>query len=209
MIYQARTFESAGFFCAIFALAMKQNRDFRSIEYLKYGIRKQLECYRALSTIRIFEVLAPYAPVLVGTFPLGIEVEGSDLDIVCQAHDLLEFRNLMEKEFSRLSDFSVKISGEKDVLTCNFMAEGFPVEVYASARDPLLGNGYRHMRIEYRLLDLLGYTFKEEIIALKKAGIKTEPAFAQLLGLEGDPYRAVLALEDWPDDRLKSLYKVK
>lgn len=188
---------------------MKQNRDFRSIGYLEYGTGKQKECFRALSSLRIFEILAPYAPVLAGTFPLGIEVEGSDLDIVCQTDDLLEFRNLMEKEFGRLSDFSVKISGEKDVLTCNFMAENFPVEVYASAQDPLLGNGYRHMWVEYRLLDLLGDTFKEEIIALKKAGIKTEPAFARVLGLDGDPYRAVLALENWPDDRLKSLYKVK
>lgn len=190
-------------------MTMKQNRDFRSIKYLKHGTGKQQECYRALSSLRIFEILAPYAPVLAGTFPLGIEVEGSDLDIVCQTDDLLEFRNLMEKEFSRLSDFSVKISGEKDVLTCNFMAENFPVEVYASAQDPLLGNGYRHMRIEYRLLDLLGDTFREEIIALKSAGMKTEPAFARVLGLGGDPYRAVLALEDCPDDRLKSLYKVK
>ncbi len=188
---------------------MKQNRDFRSIGYLEYGTGKQRECYRALSSIRIFEVLAPYAPVLVGTFPLGIEVEGSDLDIVCQADNLLEFRHLLEKEYGRFSDFSIKISGENDVLTCNFVTEGFPAEVYASAQDPLQGNGYRHMRIEHRLLDLLGDTFKEEIIALKKAGIKTEPAFARVLGLDGDPYRAVLALENWPDDRLKSLYKVK
>lgn len=188
---------------------MKQNKDFRTIEYLKSGTWKQQECYRALSSLRVFEILAPYAPVLVGTFPLGIEVEGSDLDIVCQADDLLGLRSLLEKEFGRLSDFSVKISGGNDVLTCNFMVEGFPVEVYASAQNPLQGNGYRHMRIEFRLLDLLGDAFKEEIITLKRAGVKTEPAFARVLGLEGDPYRAVLALEDWTDDRLKSLYKVK
>ena len=183
--------------------------DFLSIEYLKRGSLKQQECYRVLSSIRIFDILAPYAPVLVGTFPLEIEVEGSDLDIVCRAEDLLEFRCLLEKEFGRFPDFSVKISEEKDVLTCNFVAEDFPVEVYASAQDPLQGNGYRHMRIEYRLLDLLGGVFREEIIALKRAGAKTEPAFARVLGVAGDPYRAVLALENWPNDRLKSLYNAK
>ncbi len=30
--------------------------------------------------------------------------------------------------------------------------------------------------------------FRQEIIALKKQGYKTEPAFAMALGLKGDPY---------------------
>lgn len=188
---------------------MKQDRHFHSIEYLKCGSLKQQECCRVLSSIRIFDILAPYVPLLVGTFPLEIEVEGSDLDIVCRADDLLEFRHLVEKEFGDFSGFSVKISGGSDVLTCNFRAGGFPVEIYASAQSPLLGNGYRHMRVEYRLLSLFGESFRDKIIAFKKAGMKTEPAFARVLELEGDPYRAVLMLEGLPDDRLKSLYKMK
>jgi hypothetical protein len=40
-----------------------------------------------------------------------------------------------------------------------------------------------------------GETFRQEIIRLKQAGYKTEPAFALLLGLDDhDPYAALLAL---------------
>ena len=180
--------------------------DFLSIEYLKRGSLKQQECYQALSSIRIFEILAPYAPILAGTFPLGIEVEGSDLDIVCRADDLLEFRAVLEKHFGGFSGFSVKYSGTNEVLTCDFRTGGFPVEIYASAQDPLDGNGYRHMRVEHRLLELFGESFRGKIIALKRTGVKTEPAFARVLGLDGDPYRAVLMLEGLADDRLKELY---
>ena len=38
----------------------------------------------------------------------------------------------------------------------------------------------------------MGPAFKEQIRGLKRNGLKTEPAFAKLLGLNGDPYRAVL-----------------
>lgn len=45
---------------------------------------------------------------------------------------------------------------------------------------------------EYTILLEKGEEFRKQIIALKLRGIKTEPAFADLLGLEGDPYKAIL-----------------
>ncbi|WP_313894448.1 DUF4269 domain-containing protein [Psychrobacillus sp.] len=35
-------------------------------------------------------------------------------------------------------------------------------------------------------------SFKEEVIILKEQGVKIEPAFCTLFGLEGDPYEALL-----------------
>jgi hypothetical protein len=35
--------------------------------------------------------LAPFAPTLVGTYPLGLQIEGSDLDIACTCDDLGAF----------------------------------------------------------------------------------------------------------------------
>ena len=52
--------------------------------------------------------------------------------------------------------------------------------------------GYLHMVIEYKILLQKGESFRQQVIALKQSGLKTEPAFAQLLGLPGNPYTALL-----------------
>lgn len=57
------------------------------------------------------------------------------------------------------------------------------------------------MLIENEILKQNGLQFKKDIVSLKLKGFKTEPAFAKLLGLKGNPYLALLALES---DYLKS-----
>jgi hypothetical protein len=52
---------------------------------------------------------------------------------------------------------------------------------------------YRHMVVEWNILAANDDNFRGEIIRLKKSGMKTEPAFAQLLQLDGDPYQALLS----------------
>jgi len=79
------------------------------------------------------------------------------------------------------------------------------IEIYASKNHSEKTNGYRHMVIEARLIEILGKDFKNEIIALKKRGLKTEPAFAKQLGLKGNPYESLLELEEYYDDDLKNL----
>ena len=64
---------------------------------------------------------------------------------------------------------------------------------------------YRHMVVEARLLELGGEPLQSAIIALKRSGLKTEPAFARCLGIHGDPYLALLALEALDDEALLRL----
>jgi hypothetical protein len=63
------------------------------------------------------------------------------------------------------------------------------------------------MIVEARLLAIFGPDFQSGIVALKERGIKTEPAFALALGLDGDPYRAVLELEEHTDYQLTALIR--
>ena len=51
------------------------------------------------------------------------------------------------------------------------------------------------MLAEYKILNNKGLEFKNEIKELKAKGIKTEPAFAKLLGLKGDPYLELLKVK--------------
>ncbi|MDP4097618.1 DUF4269 domain-containing protein [Paenibacillus sp. P96] len=41
------------------------------------------------------------------------------------------------------------------------------------------------------------------IRSMKRDGFKTEPAFAALLGLQGDPYEELLRMYSWSDEQLR------
>lgn len=145
---------------------------------------------------RLFRDLAPYSPTLVGTFPLGLQVEGSDIDIACSG-PLAEIGAALEP-------YAVaRISG--DTLVAAFAYDDLPIEVFAQSTPIHTQAGFRHMIVEGRLLALGGSVLRERVLAAKRAGTKTEPAFAELLGLPGDPYAALLALETATYDQLREL----
>jgi hypothetical protein len=148
----------------------------------------------------LFALLAPYQPTLVGTFPLGLQVEGSDLDIVCFAEDLDRFeRDLL----AALPGAAITRTPEATVAT--LVVGGIACEIFAQPIPVTAQNGFRHMIIEGRLLVLGGAPLRAIVLAHKRAGLKTEPAFALALGLDGDPYAALLALEGADDARLRDL----
>ena len=74
----------------------------------------------------------------------------------------------------------------------NLNLGSFVFEIFGQNLPTEEQNAYRHMIKEHSILLEKGEEFRKQIIALKLRGIKTEPAFADLLGLEGDPYKAIL-----------------
>ena len=66
------------------------------------------------------------------------------------------------------------------------------IEIFGQNVPTELQNGYKHMIIEDKILQSRDENFRLEIIKLKQNGYKTEPAFAFLLGLNGDPYAELL-----------------
>jgi hypothetical protein len=58
--------------------------DFTTIDYLKEGNDRQKKAYEVLLKYKIFEKLSNYSPLLAGTVPIEIDIEGSDLDIICE-----------------------------------------------------------------------------------------------------------------------------
>jgi hypothetical protein len=45
---------------------------------------------------------------------------------------------------------------------------------------------------EAEILHYYGQELREKVINLKLSGLKTEPAFCQVLGIAGDPYEELL-----------------
>jgi hypothetical protein len=164
--------------------------------YLAHGSARQQAACRALHSLNLFNQLRAYAPVLCGTIPLEIDVEASDLDVICEAHDLAAFERDVRAACGAQAGFTLRreVVGETPSVRANFEHTGFALEVFGQPRPVAEQNAYRHMVVEGRLLLIGGAAAREQIRAMKKAGLKTEPAFARCFGLQGDPYAALLAL---------------
>ncbi|MDV4149438.1 DUF4269 domain-containing protein [Clostridium sp. AL.422] len=171
---------------------------------MKFGNRKQQSAFKLLNTIHIFDILKKYNPILVGTIPIGIDIDSSDLDIICEVYNLEEFERLMKENFSCFNKFKIKKVND-EILIVNFLIDEFEIEVYAQNIKTTDQNGYRHMIIENRVLKLGEDLVREKVIDLKKSGLKTEPAFAKLLNLPGNPYDELLKLEELNDAEIRNL----
>jgi len=180
-----------------------------TIDYLKDGNGIQNLAYQVMVDLRIMEDLVVYDPRLVGTIPIQLDVATSDLDIICQVSDLRGFQEVIRSLYGKMQGYRDKYTqeGKKEVLVVNFFYKGFAFELYCKDAPVETFNSYRHMVVEDRILGVLGEGFRRRIVDLKEAGIKTEPAFGQLLSLAGDPYKNLLELESWTDDQIKEAYK--
>lgn len=169
---------------------------FQDISYLQNGTTRQQEAFTVLRQNRVLEELGPFNPVLVGTIPINIDIETSDLDIICCFENKHFFRDTIIRLFRDFELFSIREREEKEeTVISRFFTGGFMIEIFGQNIPCLQQLAYRHMLAEYELLNKYGEPFRRQIIALKKQGYKTEPAFAKLLGLQGDPYQALLQLE--------------
>jgi hypothetical protein len=179
-----------------------------SIDYLQQGSEAQKRAYRILMDRQILERLELYDAVLAGTFPLDLAIAGSDLDILCEVHIHPLFAAHVEHCFGNESGFRLETTakGGSPLTLVNFAVDLLPVQLYASPTPVVEQAAYVHMDVEHRLLQLGGGEARERILALKNAGLKTEPAFAAWLGLMGDPYAALLDLARLPEEKLIAWY---
>ncbi|MDH6353968.1 hypothetical protein M2132_000288 [Dysgonomonas sp. PH5-45] len=169
---------------------------FNNIEYLKRGSIRQQRAYSVLKQLGIMDKLQAYDPILVGTIPIGIDIEDSDLDVICYYIDKQDFANKITTCFKNEKDFKIRFQETDDIsVVANFFTEGFEIEIFGQNIPTKQQYAYRHMIIEYRILSERGEMFRKQIIELKQQGLKTEPAFGRLLGLKGNPYEELLSYE--------------
>ncbi|MBP7963586.1 MAG: DUF4269 domain-containing protein [Caldilineaceae bacterium] len=166
------------------------------IDYLLAGNPRQRVAWGVLTELGIFRYLAPFTPVLTGTVPIGLDLDHSDLDIICAAEDLVGFEQEVVPVYAHHPGFGCKrrLWQGRPSVVINFDTPFFPIEIFAQALPVTEQNAFRHMLIEERLLRLGGDAARTAILALRRAGMKTEPAFAAYFRLDGDPYAALLRL---------------
>jgi hypothetical protein len=172
-------------------------RDWFSPEYLLHGSASQQQAYALFQSLGLPRRLPTYRWVLVGTFPLGLEVPGSDLDILGQHGDVRAAAAELRALFSHERAYREKIRSirGRDSLILQFTRAGLPVELFVQDQPTEQQHGFLHMVKEHALLERLGPRFAEAVRSLKQQGVKTEPAFAQALGIVGDPWIELLEYE--------------
>jgi hypothetical protein len=182
------------------------NTNWRDITYLRDGTARQRQAYQTLSALEIFSALSHYDPILVSTVCLDIATLTSDLDIICEVHDHERFIDDATRHFGSYSRFSVhRATRALPATTIQFFTEDFEIELFGQALAVEKQAAYVHLRQTHRVIQLGGERWRSAIQKLKNGGIKTEPAVAQLLGLAGDPYQAVIQLQDQDDEALLSI----
>ncbi|MFZ5971722.1 MAG: DUF4269 domain-containing protein [Bacteroidota bacterium] len=172
--------------------------DFTRLDYLANGSATQKMAYQAINASNVFQILAPFGPLLAGTLPLDLFTPHSDLDVLCHAPAPDAFATFVEKHFSSYSGFSVSEKKVHHMATviARFRCHGYLFEIFGQPVPPREQVAYRHLLAEHALLQQHGENLKQTVLALKLKGMKTEPAFAQALGLPGDPYETLLLLSD-------------
>ncbi len=168
--------------------------NFESVDYLKDGNEKQRRAHQMLTSHSVFENLEGFDPLLVGTIPLNIDIEKSDLDIICCWKSKNLFIETLIENFAHHRGFLLtekKIAGHETIIA-TFQIDQFEIEIFGQNRPTKQQEGYRHMMIEHKILSNNDETFRQKIIYLKKTGLTTEQAFAKQLNLTGDPYQELL-----------------
>lgn len=163
---------------------------------LSRGTASQRKAFETLSRLAIFEKLQPYSPVLAGTYPIDLDIEGSDLDIICASSNLEELSQLLQSTYGSESAFQIehKVVHNRPTVIVRFRADEFPIEIFAQSQSVMAQDSVIHMLVEARLLAFAPPTAREYIRALKRSGMKTEPAFAECFEIKGDPYEELLKI---------------
>ncbi|WP_292009640.1 DUF4269 domain-containing protein [Chryseobacterium sp.] len=162
---------------------------------MKEGNERQKKAYEIISKYQIFKKLQSFSPILAGTIPIGIDIPGSDLDIICEIEKEEDFVYTLHNLLPENTNFTTEkeIIGNEDCIILNTVLDELPVEVFGQKIPSTKQNAYRHMIAEYKILKKEGEEFKQKIIEFKKNGIKTELAFGILLQLE-NPYEDLLKM---------------
>lgn len=174
------------------------------------GKPNQKAAIEALDQLGALTDLKEFDPLVAGTIPIDVDVDGSDIDIICSVVDFDRFVDRVKSLFSSHKNFLIteSFSQGKRSLVARFEFSKFRIEVFGQALPSLQQNAFLHMVAEAKLLRLFGEDLRLEVRLLKSRGIKTEPAFAKILGIEGDPYTQLLTFIDSSDEAILKKYKI-
>jgi len=176
--------------------------DLRGVPPLATG-RGPVDAWEEWHRLQFRQRLPTFDPVLVSSFAAGLHGVASDLDVVCDTRPG-GFIEAVTAAYGERPGFEHWATGTRTMIA--FQGTRLPVELAGEPLPVERQTAYRHAVAHRRLAELGGEHFVATVRAIRRRdGLKTEPAIARALGLDGDPYQAVERLSDAPDDALRGL----
>lgn len=165
--------------------------------------------FSAIEKLGVLSEFRSNNPIVSGTFPLGLNIATSDVDILMECTDLNQFKNILITRYSLEKNFAIKklAAGGEPSIVAEFLYGDVKFEIFAQNMHPVLQSSNRHFLVEERLLKLGKEPLRNKVLALKNEGIKTEPAFAKVLKITGDPYHGLDQLRLLSELELTKLIK--
>ncbi len=159
-----------------------------------------------IERLAIADKLVQFPSMIIGTPPLGLATQNSDIDVAFQADDLHRFQQEAALAFGEQANYSHHSGCKRgEPYACiQFHAFDWEVELFCQSIPLDQQWGVRHFLVEQRLLQLHP-PLRLAVLELKQRGMKTEPAFASVLGLAGDPNEAILSLDSLSNNELREL----
>lgn len=179
----------------------------RKLRDLESGNPRQRAVHRLLKSLNILNQLADFTPILAGTIPIDVDIPSSDLDIICSAKKLDVFATKVTELYGHLGDYKIEsfVINTEPTVIARFAYDDFEFELFAQAIPSAKQNAVIHMLAEAKLLSVASDIAQEDIRTLKLSGVKTEPAFAEVFELEGDPFEVILQINQMPPEKIRSL----
>lgn len=168
------------------------------------NIEKNKSVYSAIKSSQILKKFKKYNPLITGTFPLGIDINNSDLDFMMSCLDFNNLKNEVEQNYPN-AKIEILTDNDESIFFSEFKFNDLRFEIFAQKKPSTEQRAYKHYLVEEQLLKLGGERLKQKIIKLKNAGLKTEPAFCNALNIKGDPYLKMLDLQLHTEDKLIKL----
>jgi predicted metalloenzyme YecM len=170
-------------------------------------LEENVRVFKALEESKILSNFKKFTPFVAGTFPLGIFTGQSDVDILMNTDDLDQLEKDLRDNYEMLEGFSSKRSyiDELETLIVNFNFNKVPFVIFAQKRVVTKQKAYLYFQIEERFLKLSGPAFSKMILENCEKGLRTEHAFAQVLGLKGDAYSELLLLQKKSNTKLRNI----
>ncbi|MEM8777333.1 MAG: DUF4269 domain-containing protein [Cyanobacteria bacterium P01_G01_bin.49] len=164
---------------------------------------KARHAIKAINDSQILQKLERYNPVVVSTILVGLDTEDSDIDIVCSYNSQFIFFQDLQSLVEGFFDGICK--QRNNYVLARFEYAEYLFEIFGTNQKVEAQMAFRHYQIMQRLSRIGGTNFQNTVKAIKKTGIKTEPAIALILQLEGNPYHSVLMLEQLNDEVVEEL----